>query len=415
LMLDSPVMVGAITENTFEAGGVPHKVAFWSAPDGPAFDAMAITSAVRKISAEAITAFGRPPYPRYVFLFQNGGQAALEHLTSANFGIYPNLEDLLEEVGHEYVHVWNLMDVRPRERIGVRFRFAEPTNVLWWSEGATIMFADLLIRRAGVPGETRTRIKRLESGIARYMTSPGYYVLSAEQVSRGDSHPILLGDHVASPHLQGEILSTMLDFKIRDATDGRKNLTDVMRLLANRFDFQRGIVNRDIERAVAEVCACEIRGFFQEYIYGAKQIDFNHYLGLIGMRADIRTTPAVGRDGTAAVDVRISPLQSDDKDTAGLRIRITNPQSVWGRAGLHTGDVITSIDGSSVSSWDDLRRGLQKLKLGDVSNVVILRDGARRDVKVTVTGYDIATVELTEVANATPKQVRLRDAWNRAN
>jgi len=411
LMLDAPVMIGNLTESTFQAGGVPHKVVFWSEPGGPAFDADAIVNGVRKLADEAIKTFGKPPYPRYVFLFQNGGQAALEHLTSVNVGLSLGLEDLFEEVAHEYVHVWNLMDVRPRERIGVRYRFAEPTGVLWWNEGATIMFADLLIRRAGLPGESRTRIKRLESGIARYMTSPGYYTLSAEQVSRGDSHPILLGDNSASPHLQGEVLSTMLDFKIRDATDGRRDVTDVMRALANRFDFQHGIVNNDIEKTIAQVCGCEIRGFFQEYIYNAKRIDFDHYLGLIGMRAEIGSTPAVDRDGKPAADLRIGPLSFE----GAFKIRITNPQSAWARAGLHTGDTLVSIDGAPVATWPDLRAWLQKAKIGKVARVVTVRDGVTRTIVVPITGYDIATVQLTELPSPTPKQLRLRNAWTNAN
>src|SRR5687768_8148736 len=302
LMLDAPIMIGSITEHDFQLAGVPHKVAFWSAPDGPSFDANAIVANVRKLSEETIRAFGPPPYPRYVFLFQNGGQAALEHLTSVNLGLSSTMEDLLEETAHEYVHVWNLMDVRPRERIGVKFRFAEPTGVLWWSEGATIMFADLLIRRARLPGESRTRLERLESSMARYLSSPGYYTKSAEEISRGDSHPLLLGNDSASTHLQGELLSTMLDLKIRDVTSGRRNIVDVMRLLSRRYDFNRGIVNSNIERAIADVCSCDIRPFFREYIYGAKKIDFDHYLSLIGVRAEIGNTTAVNRDGSPAAD-----------------------------------------------------------------------------------------------------------------
>ena len=414
LMLDAPLMMGNLRVFEFLAGGIPHKVAFWSPPDGPAFDADAIVNSVRKISNEAIKAFGRPPYPRYVFLFQNGGQAALEHLTSVNVGVSPSVEDFLQQVAHEYVHVWNLMDVRGRERVGVRFRFAEPTSVLWWNEGATIMFADLLIRRAGVPGETRTRMKRLESAIARYMTAPGYYTLSAEQVSRGDSHPALLGDNAPSTHLQGEVLSTMLDFIIRDASDGRRNVTDVMRLLASRFSFQHGIINRDIENAVAQVCGCEIHSFFQDYIYGAKQIDFDHYLGLIGVRVQLGSMPAVGRDGAPAADVRIGPM-SGEPTAGGLKIRITNPHSAWARAGLHTGDVMASINGAPVATWNDLRQWLQTAKIGDVARVVIVRDGSTRQVEVPVTGYNIATAQLSELPSATPKQMRLRQAWNNAN
>lgn len=411
LILDAPIMVGNLTEHDFRAGGVLHKVVFWSAPDGPPFDANAIVTNVRKLSEEAIRAFGRPPYPRYVFLFQNGGQAALEHLTSVNLGVLSNLADLFDEAAHEYIHVWNLMDVRPRERVGVRFRFAEPTGVLWWNEGATIMFADLLIRRARLPGESRTRLQRLESIIARYLTSPGYYSMSAEQVSRGDSHPILLGNSFASTHLQGEALSVMLDLKIRDATDGRRNVVDVMKVLAQRFDFTRGIANSDIERAITGVCGCDTRPFFREYIYGAKKIDFDHYLGLMGVRAEIGSAPAVNRDGTPAPDLRIGPLSTE----GGLKIRIGNSESAWARAGLNTGDLLVSINGVEISTWSSLRQWLQGARIGDVARVVIVRDGSRREIEVPVVGYTIPTVRLSELSSATPKQLRLRTAWNASN
>ena len=410
LMMDSPIMIGAITEHNYQASGIPHKIVFWSEPGGPTFDANAIVTNVRKLSEETIRAFGPPPYARYVFMFQNGGQSALEHMTSSNYGLSLGMEDLLEEVAHEYIHVWNLMDVRPRERIGVRYRFAEPTGVLWWSEGATIMFSDLLIRRAGLPGESRTRLQRLESMIARYLSSPGYYTLSAEQVSRGDSHPDLLGNNFASTHLQGEVLNVMLDLKIRDVTNGQRNVVDVMRLLARRFDFRRGIVNSDIERAIAEVCSCDIRPFFGEYIHGAKKIDFDHYLGLMGVVAEVGSTPAVNRDGSPAVDLRIGPVSTEGQ----LRIRITNSESAWARSGLNTGDQLVSINDQNISTWAELRQWLVRAKIGDLARVVVLRDGARREFEVRIAGYMIPTVHLVEIPSATEKQLRLREAWKAA-
>jgi predicted metalloprotease with PDZ domain len=411
LMLDSPLLVGSLREYDFRAGGVPHKIAFWSPPDAPAFDADAIVAHVRKLSEEAIRAFGPPPYPRYAFLFQNGGQAALEHLTSVNLGVERNLADLVQETAHEYIHVWNLMDVRPRERVGVQFRFADPTGVLWWNEGATIMFADILIRRAGLPREPVTRLKRLESEIVRYLSSPGYYTMSAEQVSRGDSHPALLGDSFASTHLQGEVLSTMLDFKIRDVTDGERNVVDVMRVLAQRFDFRHGITNRDIEKAVADVCSCDIDPFFREYIYAAKKIHFDQYLGLIGMRAEIGTAPAAGRDGKPIPDLRVGPLSPEGP----LKLRISNPESAWARAGLRTADSLVSINGTPMNTWSDLRKWLLAAKIGDVARVVVIRDGVTKQFDVPVNGYIIPAVSLVELSSATPKQVRLRAAWNNAN
>jgi hypothetical protein len=183
----------------------------WSASGQPTTDPKPILDGIKQLVTQSIRALGRPPYPRYAFLLQERGQSALEHHTSLNVGLSLRLEDLFDEIAHEYIHVWNLMDVRPKQRVGIRYSFADPTGVLWWSEGATIMFPDLLIRRGRISGESRSRIERLESLMARYFSSPGYSNQSAEKVSKGDSHPEILGDNFASTHLQGELLVTMLE------------------------------------------------------------------------------------------------------------------------------------------------------------------------------------------------------------
>lgn len=411
LLLDSPVLIGDVKEWKFTAGGVPHTVAIWSPADGKPLDAAPIVDGIQKLADQAIKAFGKPPYPRYAFLLENGGQAALEHTSSLNVGIGRDLNDLFESIGHEYIHVWNLMDVRPRERIGLKYKFAEPTGVLWWSEGATIFFSDLLTRRAGLPGDGRTRPLRLESLIARYLSTPGYSTLSAELVSRGDSHPDLLGDDWAGTHLQGEVLVTMLDLKIRDATDGQRSVDDVMRLLATRFDSGRGIVNSDIERALGEVCRCEMKGFFGEYIYAAKQIDFARYLDLIGMRAEIKSVQAVDSDGKPSVDLRIGPMSPEGQ----LTLRITNTNSAWARAGVRTGDKLISANGTSIPDWPAFRAWLRTLKIGDTARLALSRDGVERVVEVPLKPFDVPSVRLIEMENATPKQIRIRQAWMKAN
>jgi predicted metalloprotease with PDZ domain len=411
LMLDSPVLIGSVREWKFSVAGVPHSMAIWSPPDAKPYDAGPLLDGIKRLAQQAVNAFGKPPYPRYTFLFQNGGQAALEHLTSVNLGLSSDLNDLFDELAHEYIHVWNLMDVRPRERVGLRYRFAEPTGVLWWNEGATIMFADLLIRRAALMGNRRSRVQRLESIIARYLTAPGYSTLSADLVSRGDSHPLLLGDNGASTHLQGEVLSTMLDLRIRDTTYGRRNVTHVMRLLAARFDSQHGITNANIERALVEVCRCDMQSFFRDHIYGAKLVDFDRYLGLMGMRADVTRSPALGSDGKPAVDLRIGPLNFEGE----LILRITNPQSAWGKAGLHTGDRLLSADDTHITSWPDFRGWLRKLKVGDVGRLVVVSNGITKTVEVPIKPYDVLTVHVVDLPNATAKQLALRQAWMNAN
>jgi predicted metalloprotease with PDZ domain len=406
-ILDSPVIVGRFANWKFNAAGIPHQVVIWSPSDAKAVNPKPIVDGISTLVNESIKAFGRPPYPRYAFLLENGGSAALEHNTSLNTGLTGDLSALFDDIAHEYIHVWNLMDVRPRERIGVRYKFAEPTGVLWWSEGATIMFSDLLIRRSSLPKSNESRTARLESTLARYHSAPGYWKLSAETVSRGDSHPELMGNEFASTHLQGELLVTALDLLIRDRTDNRRSATDVQRLLSSRFDSRRGIDNRDLERAVAETCACDVRPFFRDYIYNAKPIDINHYLAMIGLSAEIRQIEAVDDQGRPVVDRHIGPVSGEGE----FRVRLLSTASTWARAGLHTGDRVISADDKPISTWNDFRGWLVTLKIGDKARLKVRRDGKDETIEVPMKPFTRATVTITERTDSTMKQQRLRDAW----
>jgi predicted metalloprotease with PDZ domain len=301
------------------------------------------------------------------------------------------------------------MHVRPVERVGLRYRPAQPTGELWWSEGVTLYFSDLLLRRAQLPNYDPTRVAHLERYIAAYLLTPGYSRNSAERVSRASDDPMGLGDDFASTHLQGNLFGTMLDLMIRDATHGQRSLDDVMRTLSGRFTPQRGITGRDIEQAVHEICACDAHTFFEAHVRGARPLDFDHYLRMIGMRTEVSWSPAVSSDGKPQPDVRLSAFNSGDDSV--LRIHLSTPDSVWGRAGLHTGDQLVSLNDQAVASSADFRSRLGQLHIGDTARVGIIRNGVASQVSVAITGYDRPTVRILEIANATSEQLRLRAQW----
>jgi predicted metalloprotease with PDZ domain len=417
LLLDSPIVVGHFRKWDFTVNGVKHEVVYLPTPDTVAFDTTSFVAGIQKLVTEAFNIFGRPPYRNYTFLYQDGTQGALEHLNSVTIGarsqsLAQEFAGVFETTAHEYFHTWNLMHVRPVERVGLRYRSADPTGELWWSEGVTIYFSDLLLRRAKLPMFNSTRVGYLERNIAAYLGSPSYSSISAERVSRGSHDPFALGDDYASTHLQGNVLGTMLDLIIREATGGQRSLDHVMRMLSDRFTPQRGITSRDIESAVREVCGCDVRSFFDAYVRGARSIDFDEYLRMIGMHAQVSWAPAVGNDGKPEPDLRIFVFSTPEDST--LRVRLINPASAWGRAGLHTGDRLVSFDGQAVATATDFRSWLGKLRIGDTVRLVVARNGstgATSDVTVVVTGYNRPAVTLSEVADATVEQRRLRAQW----
>jgi predicted metalloprotease with PDZ domain len=417
LLLDSPIVVGEFQQWNFEVEGLKHQVVYLTQPNAATFDTAAFVAGIQKLVIEALKIGGKAPYKNsghYTFLYQDGAVGALEHINSVTIGarsqsLAQGLQGVFETTAHEYFHTWNLMHVRPTERVGLHYHPAEDTAQLWWSEGVTIYFADLMMRRAKLPTSDPTRLAHLENLMASYFFNPAYARFSAEQVSRAAEDPLGLGDYSASTHFQGNMLGTMLDLMILESTQGRRSLSDVMRRLSDSFTPQRGITGRDIEQTVSEVCACDARPFFEAYVRGARPIDFDRYLLAIGMRAVVSWSPALNSEGKPEPDLRVFALNVPE-DSA-LRLRIINPNSVWGRAGLHTGDRLIAIDGKPVATSTEFRSWVSKLHVGDTANVQVESGGAVSKVAVVIAGYDRSRVKIEEIAGATSEQKRLRAQW----
>ncbi len=417
ILVDSPVLVGRLRSWRFAVDGVPHRVVYWPLPSAVPFDTVAFVDGIQRFAGQAVALFGRAPYREYTFLFQDGSYGALEHLNSVTIGA-PSADlartpsALLEETAHEYFHTWNLMRMRPAEYRGVDYRPQPPVSGLWFSEGLTLYYADVLLRRAGLPTFDSTRVAHLEELIARYLATPGNARFSAEQVSRVayGAPPGALGDYSASTHLQGELLGAMLDLVIRNATGGARSMDDVMRAMLERFSGERGFTGSDVERTVAAVCGCSVKDLFDAHVRGGgTPLDFDRYLQLIGLRTRVTLRPVLDRDGAPAPDLRLWAWLPEG--ARALSLLVSNPASLWGRAGLHTGDRLTSVNGAPLASMAEFRALLRRLRVGDTVHLAVARPAGLWRASVTVAGYDRPAVRIEEIPEATARQRSLRAAW----
>ena len=412
-LLDSPILVGRLREWRFLEGGLTHRVFYWPLPDAAPFDTAAFVSSLQQTVHQTIALFGRTPYREYTFLFEDGAYGALEHRNSVTLGapskdLASDAHALLVETAHEFFHTWNLMAMQPVEYREIDYRTQPPVSSLWFSEGLTMFYADLLLRRAGFQLHDSTRIAHLERLMSSYVNNPAYALFSAEQVSRVayNAEPGALGDYSASTHLQGELIGAMLDLIIRDATRGRRSMDDVMRSLFDRSsppdplshrERGNGIDGRSIQQAVESVCSCDVKPFFDAYVRKAGSIDFDRDLGLIGLKTSITRAPAA-TNGEPERDLRIYGWQPDGDSV--VKLVVTNPASSWGRAGLHSGDRLARIDGAPVRAVSELRAKLLSLHLGDSVRVEVERPSGPFATTVSVAGFERATVQIEGAPNA---------------
>jgi predicted metalloprotease with PDZ domain len=168
------------------------------------------------------------------------------------------------------------------------------------------------------------------------------------------------------------------------------------------------IDGRVIEQAVESVCGCDATPFFDAHVRGARPIDFDRYLGVIGLKTRVTWAPAV-YNGEPERDLRIYGFVPSAPDS-GLRLVISNPSSIWGRAGLHSRDRLAGINGVPLRTWPELRAKLQGLRIGDTVRVQVQRS-APFEATVVVAGFERPTVRIESLPNTTPTQRCLRDSW----
>jgi predicted metalloprotease with PDZ domain len=410
-LLDSPVLIGRLRRWRFEVDGVAHYVAYWPRPDGVPFDTVALVDALHGIVREARAMFRGLPYDEYVFLLMDGAWGGLEHASSTTLGapseeLAGDRSEFLLSAAHEYFHVWNLMRLRPANWGGLTHLPPARTRELWWSEGVTMYFADLLLRRAGLV--QTSRLDALVADLERYLDNPAITSVSPEEAgwtSGAGGAPGGLGDH----YLQGELAAAVLDLVIRDSTGGARSLADVVRVMLAAHPPGRGYTGADIERVAGQVCGCDLSVFFARHIRGAQPLDFAPAMRQLGLAPRTWMEAVVNAEGRPQPDLRVWPVESPGGDPP--RLIVADPRSAWARAGLRTDDRVISINGTAIDSRRAFLTTARALRVGDRVRVEAVRDGQPVTVEFVMGGYEQARVTFDDLPHVTDAQRAARARW----
>jgi predicted metalloprotease with PDZ domain len=256
-LVDCPVEMGAFWSGSFMAYGVPHR--FVVAGALPGFDGTKLLADTQKICEQEIrfwhgntSAKNRPPNPppfaNYLFMLNavDDGYGGLEHRNST--ALICNRKDLprvgeskVSEgyttlrglISHEYFHTWNVKRLRPAEFSSYNYDQENYTELLWFFEGFTSYYDDLLLRRAGLLDNVGY-LKLLNKTINQVMQTPGTQVQSVAEASFDAWVKYYRQDHntpnaTVSYYTKGALVALCFDLTLR--LEGHTTLDDVMRAL----------------------------------------------------------------------------------------------------------------------------------------------------------------------------------------
>ena len=251
-LVDHPFELGHFWSGEFKTCGVPHR--FVVAGAAPSFDGARLLADTQKICEAEIRFWhprGKPPHTNYVFMLNavDDGYGGLEHRNSTALICtrrdLPRVGDkrssegyttLLGLISHEYFHTWNVKRLKPAAFAQFDYSRENYTGQLWFFEGFTSYYDDLLLRRAGLLDDA-AYLRLLNKTINQVQQTPGRLVQSVAESSfdawvkyyRQDENT---PNATVSYYTKGALVALCLDLTLR--AEGQTSLDDVMRALYAR-------------------------------------------------------------------------------------------------------------------------------------------------------------------------------------
>ena len=403
VLVDAPALMGKFDVTQFEVEGKPHY--FAAAPAGVfnAEKSKKFTELLGNTIKAESQIFGGLPYEKYIAFYffmpaQSNASGALEHLNSyvafAPGGERSTPEGIIGTGAHEFFHCWNVKRIRPAEMWPYDYSRENETPLLWVSEGFTNYYGVVGTYRGGVTSKENflSRVADAAAGIenseARKYISPAN---SSVSTWAGYDTPTAFG---ISYYTQGQNIAALLDLSIRNDTDGKSSLDDVMRALYNEhYKKGRGFTTVDMIGIVNRLTKKDYNDFYNRYVFGTEIPDYDKIFGYAGYTLVKKT------DATPDFGFSIRPRNG------GLAINGVETGGAAANAGLKVGDVILKIDGESPFGANFSKLAGKDIKL------IVNRNGVESEMPMKVGSRDYLAFNLVEMMGATPQQIKIRDGW----
>ena len=253
--------------------------------------------------------------------------------------------DLLGLISHEYFHAWSVKRLKPRDFARLDYTRENYTRLLWFFEGFTSYYDDLLLRRAGLIDDARY-LKLLAKAINGVLGMPGRRVQSVAQASfdawvkyyRGDENT---PNATISYYTKGSLVALALDLTLRAA--GRGTLDEVMRALWAASDGGP-IGEEDIADALERVAGRAMAEELAAWVHGTDELPLEELLAAAGVAWSVEPPNVAQRLG----------LRVAESALTGVQVKQVLRGSAAERAGISAGDELLAVDGWRLRRLDDL-------------------------------------------------------------
>ncbi|MHB8584305.1 MAG: M61 family metallopeptidase [Thermoplasmatota archaeon] len=431
-LADCPIEIGTHARATFTVAGKRHRIALYGAGNA---DVERLRRDLRTIVGECARLFGGLPYDEYLFIIHltsGSGKdwGGLEHRNSTTllahrFSFRPAKEydRFLSLAAHEFFHTWNVKRVKPASFIPYDWQNETYTRLLWAMEGITSYYDGLILARTGLRSGERAR-EELADDWKKLQEQPGRHLQSVEESSlttwvkfyRQDENYINTG---ISYYLKGSLVGCALDLAIRERTQGRRSLDDVMRFLWRTYVHDRngdvaGLPEDVFGQALRTVTGKSFADFLSRYVSGTEDPPLVALLRTVGwdLKPVVRGKEKDGRpEKPAELAGPGAHLGATVEDHNGRVIaKSILRDSPAETMGLAPGDEIVALNGWRATA-DGMRHRLAEAAPGDAAKVTIFRRETLRTLTGRLGPLPPDSWRITAEEHPSAAQKRALEAW----
>jgi len=409
-LVDAPVHMGTFQRVDLTIRGRHHVISI-TAPQKLTEAQLADIGRMADTVVRTISGFfDDMPYERYIFQIfftsfntTDYSFGALEHRNSSSYRMPFNPSrglgaGLAAVFAHEYWHLWSPKRIHVHQLGPFDYQSPPRTKSIWFAEGLTEYYAQVMLARAQLPGGRRGTLDYLE-GIFRNAYRRPQSRSMTDLSLHASQVPMM--EFIAF-YSKGPVVGLLLDAAIRKGTEYRKSLDDaILHFNAQYGRTGRSFSDDEIITIMEDATGASLRDFYNRYIDGTEPLPFDELLPVVGMKI---THSERKQDMLGATT--IPPGASD---SAGWLVTEIAPGGTADSTGLRVGDTIVAMrmrertkerDYPASSFPDDLWDYPLSTRLISLS---VRRGEQTLTFTVRRVAVAVVTYELAREANASPQ------------
>jgi predicted metalloprotease with PDZ domain len=295
---------------------------------------------------------------------------------------------LLGLISHEYFHTWNVKHLRPAEFTHYDYASENYTQLLWFFEGFTSYYDDLLLRRAGLIDDA-TYIKLLNKTINQVLQTPGREVQAVAQASfdawvkyyRQDENT---ANATVSYYTKGALVALCFDLTLR--AEGHTTLDEVMRSLWQRCKAGP-MTEADFAAVLKELGGRAFTREIAAWVHGTRELPLQELLQPFGV---------VVLDEPAQLQQRLGLRVTE---TSGLQIKTVLRGGAGEQAGLAAND-----------EWIGLEVGSAGWRMTKLDDLLLYAGSHKKVTALVARDRRLLRLDLNLPPSVTTWRLVLRDA-----